>query len=321
MGILETSGVSFTTFLFSGAALNWWEGYERRRPVGAAPLSWQQFSILFLEKFVPESRREELRRQFEQLRKGDMSVTQYEMWFSELARHAVWLVPTDRERIMRFIDSLDFQPRLLMTRERVSGATFDEVVDIARQIEIVRGQERAEREDKRPHGQGGFSGAPQGGNSFGHQEQQFRQRRGCFECRDFGHIARYFPRLLGGTPQRSTRPTAPAPVPSQPAQPARGGVQPARGGAQSAMGRPKGGGKSGGGQARFYDLSARPDAIALDDVISICKTSWSLTTFSIGPWVDPEEYGRFCPLTACALLASTGEENLLSLINHSIIFD
>ncbi|XP_070036996.1 uncharacterized protein [Nicotiana tomentosiformis] len=157
-GILETSGVSFTTFQFSGAAFRWWEAYKRCRPVGAAPLTWQQFSGLFLEKFVPQSHREELRRQFEQLHQGDMSVTQYEMRFSELARHSIWLIPTYRERIGRFIDGLTFQLRLLMTRERLSGATLDEVVDIARQIEMVRSQERVEREAKRPRGSGDFSG-------------------------------------------------------------------------------------------------------------------------------------------------------------------
>lgn len=103
--------------------------------------------------------------QFKQLRQGDMFVTQYEMRFSELARHAIWLVPIDRERIRRFIDGLTFQLRLLMTRERVFGATFDEVVDIALQIEMVRSQERVERESKRPHGQGGFSGVLSGGSS------------------------------------------------------------------------------------------------------------------------------------------------------------
>ncbi|XP_070037161.1 uncharacterized protein [Nicotiana tomentosiformis] len=50
-----------------------------------------------------------------------------------------------------------------MTRERVSGATFDEVVDISWQIEMVRSQERGERKAKRPHGSGGFSGVPSGG--------------------------------------------------------------------------------------------------------------------------------------------------------------
>ncbi|XP_070040722.1 uncharacterized protein [Nicotiana tomentosiformis] len=110
------------------------EAYERHRPVGAAPLTWSEFSVLFLEKFVPQSYREELRRKFEQLRKVGMSVMQYEMRFYELARHAVWLVSTDMERIQRFVDGLTYQLGLLMTRERVSGATFDEVVDIAWQI-------------------------------------------------------------------------------------------------------------------------------------------------------------------------------------------
>ncbi|XP_070046235.1 uncharacterized protein [Nicotiana tomentosiformis] len=149
-GILETSGVSFNTFQFSGAAFRWWEAYERCRSVDAVPLTWKEFSVLFFEKFVPQSRREELRRQFEQLHQDSMSVMQYGMRFFELACHAIWLVPTDRERIRRFIDGLTYQLRLLMTHERVSSATFDEVVDIPRQIEMVCIQEYGEREAKSP---------------------------------------------------------------------------------------------------------------------------------------------------------------------------
>ncbi|XP_070054229.1 uncharacterized protein [Nicotiana tomentosiformis] len=85
------------------------------------------------------------------------------MRFSELAHHAVWLVPTDTERIRRFIDGLTYQLQLLMTRERVSSATFDEVVDIARQIEMVRSKDHGEREAKRPRGPGDFRGVPSGG--------------------------------------------------------------------------------------------------------------------------------------------------------------
>ncbi|XP_070007339.1 uncharacterized protein [Nicotiana sylvestris] len=89
-----------------------------------APLTWQQFSVLFLEKYVPQSRRDELHREFEWLRQGEMIVTQYEM------------------------------------RERVIGATFEEVVDIAREIESACRQERKEREAKRPRGSGSYSGTP-----------------------------------------------------------------------------------------------------------------------------------------------------------------
>ena len=64
-------------------------------------------------------------------------MSQYESRFSELARHAIWMVPTDRERIRRFVDGLTYQLHILMTRERVMGATFEEVVDNAREIEAV----------------------------------------------------------------------------------------------------------------------------------------------------------------------------------------
>lgn len=84
---------------------------------------------------MPPTRREELRRQFEQLRQEGMSVNQYEMRFSELAHQAIWLVPTERDMIRRFINGLNYGLGFVMTREIASGARFDEVVDNARQLE------------------------------------------------------------------------------------------------------------------------------------------------------------------------------------------
>ncbi|XP_070047268.1 uncharacterized protein [Nicotiana tomentosiformis] len=178
--ILETGGVSFTTFQFSRVAIRLWEAYERHKPVGALQLTWQEFSILFLEKFVPQSCRKELHKQFEQLREDGMSMTQYEMKFSELARHAVSLVPTDRERINRFIDGLTYQLQFLMTREIVFGATFDDVVDIAWHIEVVYSQECGEREAKRPRGSDGSGGVPSGGQSYHSRGRPYRHTQtGC----------------------------------------------------------------------------------------------------------------------------------------------
>ncbi|XP_070032827.1 uncharacterized protein [Nicotiana tomentosiformis] len=173
-GILETSEVSFTTFEFSRAAFRWWEAYERSRPVDATPLSWREFSILFLEKFVPPTHREELHRQFEQLRKDGLSVTQYEVRFSELACHAVWLVPTKRERIRGFIDGLTYQLHFPMTRESISGVQLDEVVDIAQQLEMVRSQDHEERRAKRPRGSSGFGGVLSGGQFYHSRGRPYR---------------------------------------------------------------------------------------------------------------------------------------------------
>ncbi|XP_070034755.1 uncharacterized protein [Nicotiana tomentosiformis] len=80
------------------------------------------------------------------------------MRYLELARHAIWLVPTKRERIRRFIDGLNTGLSFVMTKEIASGARFDEVVDFARRLEQVHSHEREEREAKRPHVSGGFSG-------------------------------------------------------------------------------------------------------------------------------------------------------------------
>ncbi|XP_070040817.1 uncharacterized protein [Nicotiana tomentosiformis] len=173
-GILETSGVSFTTFQLSGVAFRWWEAYERRMPIGEAPLSWHEFSVIVLEKFVPQNHREKLHMQFEQLLQEGMYVTQCETNFLELAHHAVWLVPTEKEMIRSFIDGLTYQLHFVMTRETVPGATFDEVVDIARQLEMVRSQECEEREYKRPRGLGGFSGISLGGQSHHNRGSPYR---------------------------------------------------------------------------------------------------------------------------------------------------
>lgn len=60
-------------------------------------------------------------------------------------------------------------------------ATFDEVVDIYRHIEMVRSYERVEKEAKWPRGAGGFSGTPHGG--------QFQHGRGhLFRLRQLAHF-------------------------------------------------------------------------------------------------------------------------------------
>nr|XP_016437597.1 PREDICTED: uncharacterized protein LOC107763622 [Nicotiana tabacum] len=63
---------------------------------------------------------------------------------------------------MGFIDVPHYQLCFVMTRESVSGATFDEVVDIGQQLEMVRIQERENREAKRPLGLSCLSGVPSG---------------------------------------------------------------------------------------------------------------------------------------------------------------
>ncbi|XP_070057084.1 uncharacterized protein [Nicotiana tomentosiformis] len=107
MGIVETSGVAFTTFQLSGATYQWWRVYEKGSRADAASLTWTQFTELFLREFIPQNLRDAWHVEFEQLHQGTMTISEYVVCFSDLSRHAPALVSTVRERVRRFIDGLN----------------------------------------------------------------------------------------------------------------------------------------------------------------------------------------------------------------------
>ncbi|XP_070003558.1 uncharacterized protein [Nicotiana sylvestris] len=97
MGIAESSGVSFTAFRLRGATYQWWHAYELDSPAETTSLIWTQFSDMFLREYVPHSLRDTWSAEFEQLRQGTMTILEYVVRFSDLARHAPALVYSSRE--------------------------------------------------------------------------------------------------------------------------------------------------------------------------------------------------------------------------------
>ncbi|XP_070044918.1 uncharacterized protein [Nicotiana tomentosiformis] len=137
----------------------WWKDYMSTRLAGSPALTWDQFSQLFLEKFLPITLREGYHRQFESLQQGSMTVTQYENRFMDLARNALLLLHIERERAKRFIYGLTHPIRIQMAKETGGEISFQTTANIARRIEMVLAQERGHGSDKRPRHFGGFSGA------------------------------------------------------------------------------------------------------------------------------------------------------------------
>ncbi|XP_069148332.1 uncharacterized protein [Solanum lycopersicum] len=62
----------------TGYAKHWWRDYISSRPAGSHPLSWTEFTQVFLSKFVPRSERKRKRSEFEGLQQNGMSVAEYE---------------------------------------------------------------------------------------------------------------------------------------------------------------------------------------------------------------------------------------------------
>nr|XP_009794924.1 PREDICTED: uncharacterized protein LOC104241387 [Nicotiana sylvestris] len=98
-------------------------------------------------------------RRFEKLRQSAMTVLEYAVRFSDLARHAPTLVSTVRERVHRFIKGLHTSIKTSNTRELEMDISYQQVVSIARRVEGMLACEREEREAKRSRETGSYSGA------------------------------------------------------------------------------------------------------------------------------------------------------------------
>nr|XP_009786752.1 PREDICTED: uncharacterized protein LOC104234813 [Nicotiana sylvestris] len=144
-----TGVIGFFPQWLTVAAYRWWQNYETGRPADAAPSTWHEFSVNFLEKFVTQTYKEELRREFEHLCQRDMILTQYEMRFMDLACFAIW---------------------------------FDRVVEVARSLEKVCRLKREERESKRTHGSSGFSSASSGGQPNHNRGHPFRPAQMLYQA-------------------------------------------------------------------------------------------------------------------------------------------
>ncbi|XP_070036147.1 uncharacterized protein [Nicotiana tomentosiformis] len=169
MRILGSHGVDFTTFQLEGRAHRWWKSYLLGRLTGSPPMTWSQFIQLFLYRYIPPSQREELRYKFEHLEQGQMSVTDYETRFSGLSCHALMILPTDAERVRRFVAGLHSNIRANMAREVEIGTSYQLVVEIAWRIKGYRQRGREQTQhDKRARFSGEFRGGPtRGRGQFG----------------------------------------------------------------------------------------------------------------------------------------------------------
>ncbi|XP_070045716.1 uncharacterized protein [Nicotiana tomentosiformis] len=132
-----------------GSAKRWWGDYMLTRQVGSPALTWEQFSRLFLDKFLPITLREDYRMQFERLQQDSLTVTQYETRFVDLACHALILLPTEGERVGRFIDGLTHPIKFQMAKETGIDISFQAAVNVVRRIEMVLTQEIGKGYDKR----------------------------------------------------------------------------------------------------------------------------------------------------------------------------
>ncbi|XP_070031731.1 uncharacterized protein [Nicotiana tomentosiformis] len=158
------------------------------------------------------------------------------------------------------------------------------------------------------------------------QSQQPRPPRAYFECDDTRHLVRNCPRFRRGAPPRiSQAPCAPpgaqdmvtTSATTPPAQPARGG------------GRPRG-----GGQARYYALPARTEAVTSDFVIigivPVCHrdasvlfdpdSTYSYVSSYFASYFGVSRYSPSSPVNFISLFWRAVQSELGTRVELSIVF-
>ena len=214
MRYLGDHRVELVEFVLEGRAQLWYNNLRRSRPVGVAPLSWEEFQPLFMEEFLPESVRMSRALEFEQLRHVRCgSVDEYASRFLELSEYAPGLVGTERQKINRFVYGLRKDVRKVMV-----GQTHGTLIEtINKLVGLSYGMQRM-----------GVQIWEIRGRSFGlillrwvregfrfrdpRYSHRFRERGPgtCFHCHRPGHIRTYCPLLQGGA-QAVASPAAPRP--------------------------------------------------------------------------------------------------------------
>lgn len=228
----EEQKVLFSAFKLTGEAKRWWISERTiRESTRTEIVEWEKFKEIFLERFFPDSVKNDKAVEFANLVQGTMSVHQYAAKFIELARFAAYLIPDEEKKCRKFEQGLNEK-----IFERVVGfqlKNFTEMVNKA--IIFERSLQRSAtlvEQRKRTATQGSQSTVDQGpwkkrneGNNAGQKQTQGNQsntlckfcnrphpgecRRelgACFRCGKTGHHIRNCPLLLS---DNKTNPSGP----------------------------------------------------------------------------------------------------------------
>ncbi|XP_021856761.1 uncharacterized protein [Spinacia oleracea] len=123
--------VSIGSYYLKMEADNWWSTV-RESCLAEGEFGWSEFATKLKERFYPYELRWQKQEEFLSLSQGSLSIQEYTNKFTALSRFATAVVPTEAERVKRYIKKMDPKVR---THVLSSGAkTFQGAYEIALSI-------------------------------------------------------------------------------------------------------------------------------------------------------------------------------------------
>nr|XP_009788926.1 PREDICTED: uncharacterized protein LOC104236654 [Nicotiana sylvestris] len=107
LGCSSERAVELAAYKLADMANTWYEIVLLGMLVGATPLTWDEFTKLFMNPFLPDNLMQKYARDFERLvQTPDMDVSIYNTMFCKADRYAPYLVPTEEAWVQKFVDGL-----------------------------------------------------------------------------------------------------------------------------------------------------------------------------------------------------------------------
>jgi hypothetical protein len=119
-----------------GPTADWWDAYVEAHEEPDS-INWNEFNAIFHSHHVPEGIMKLKKREFEDLKQGSMTVSEYVTRFTELSRYALNNVDTDEKKQYCFLNGLN--DRLAYALEDRNFENFQGMVNKALVLENHRG--------------------------------------------------------------------------------------------------------------------------------------------------------------------------------------
>ncbi|KAF3651429.1 hypothetical protein FXO37_18005 [Capsicum annuum] len=159
--------VELSTYQLQDVAHTRYKQWKSGRIDGIGPIGWKEFDTAFLDRFFPQELREAKVLEFINLRQGNMTVREYSLRFTQLARYAPHVIADNRAKMSKFVsgvnDSVVNEYRSAMLN---SDITLAKLMTHAQQIEKQKVRTR-EKQNKR---------AKSGSFSFAQSKSEERNR-------------------------------------------------------------------------------------------------------------------------------------------------
>ncbi|KAD7479605.1 hypothetical protein E3N88_02741 [Mikania micrantha] len=141
-----TDEVNYATTLLRGRAKDWWDARKQEKgKEGVKAMMWQDFKVMFLQHFCPQSAIDKIKEEFLTMRQKDESIDQITGMFFDRAKFCTDLLRTERDWIIRYHLMLKAEYREYITPSKCE--TLQALINWAREreMELLRSVERGEK--------------------------------------------------------------------------------------------------------------------------------------------------------------------------------